>query len=464
MLQELLFILQVSHKFLYSLLLGKITVTKLLDRETHPTYTLFIQARDPYFAAFTEVLITVLDVNEHKPVFNPLKYNVTISEAAGVGSSVLKLSATDKDDGINSQLVYSIVNGDPRGLFAVDSGGVITVAKDLDHENNSTHNITIAVKDMGEIQLFADIPAHVLISVRELNDNSPSFEVSLYQKTIPESTPPGTSVLCVRAMDADQSHTNSKMVYFMVKEPLDHDFIMNSSSGVIYVYKSLDFERTQVYRFQVAVRDTSIGSPLDVTTVVISVSDENDNSPIFNPSHYNISISESTAVGRELLRIHAKDRDSTLNGALNYFIESGNENSTFFMDESTGFLYLSSELDHENVPRYCLIISVTDKGVPPCRAEVPATVIITIDDENDNVPRFDTETYTVAVYENITSGTYVCSVHADDRDSHINQELTYVIAAYSDIRAQDKFYVNSITGAIFTKDELDREEQKVRDF
>ncbi|XP_078376106.1 uncharacterized protein LOC144659523 [Oculina patagonica] len=444
---------------------GKITVMKLLDRETQPTYSLFIAARDPHFTAFTEVVITVLDVNEHKPVFNPLKYNVTISEAAGIGSSVLKLSATDKDTGTNSQLVYSIVNGDPRGLFAVDNGGVITVAKDLDHENNLTHNITIAVHDKGEIQLFADTPARVFISVRDLNDNSPIFEVSLYEETISERTPTGTPVLRVRAMDADRSRDNSKMVFMMVtEEPLEHDFMVNSSSGIIYVYKSLDFERTQVYRFQVAVRDFSMDSRLDVTTVVIKISDENDNSPVFNPTDYNISISEATAVGSVLLRIHAKDRDSTSNGALNYCIESGNDNSTFFLDESTGFLYLSSELDHENVSRYRLIISVTDKGVPPRKAEVSATVVIAIADENDNLPQFDSETYTVAVYENITAGTYVCSVHAEDRDSHLNQELMYVMAAYSDTKAQDKFHVNSTTGAIFTKDELDREEQKFYEF
>lgn len=386
---------------------------------------------------------------------------MTISGAAGIGSSVLKLSATDKDDGTNSQLMYSIVNGDPRGLFAVDNHGVITVAKDLDHEMNSTHNITVTVHDKGEIQLFADRPAYVFIFVRDLNDNSPIFQVSLYEETISESTPPGTPVLRVRAMDADLSHANSKMIFLMVKERLEYDFMVNSSSGVIYVNKLLDFERTRVYRFQVAVRDLSMDSRLDVTSVVISISDENDNSPVFNPTHYNISISETTAVRRKLLRIHAEDRDSTSNGALNYFIESGNEKSTFSMNNSTGFLSLSSELDHEKVSRYCLIISVTDKGVPSRRAEVSATVVIAIDDENDNLPRFDSEIYTVAVYENITSGTYVCSVHADDRDSHLNQELAYVMAAYSDTKAQDKFDVNSSTGAIFTKDELDREEQKV---
>ena len=434
---------------------------KTLDRETQPTYSLFISARDPHFTAFTEVLITVLDVNEHKPVFNPLKYNVTISEAAGIGSSVLKLTATDKDSGSNSQLVYSIVKGDPRGLFAVDGDGIITVSKNLDHEKNSTHDIRVGVRDNGRTPLFADKLAHVFISVRDLNDNSPIFELSLYEETISESTSPGTAVLRVRAMDADRSYANSKMVFSIVKEALDYDFVVNSSSGVIYLNKTLDFERMQVYRFQVAVQDMSIHSRLDVTTVVISISDENDNSPVFNPSCYNISISEDTAVGSELLRIQAVDHDSTTNGALTFSIGSGNDHSTFFLDESKGSLYLATQLDHENVSRYLLIVNVKDMGVPSRRAEVSATVIIAIDDENDNLPRFNSEVYTAAVFENITSGTFVCSVHADDRDSHLNQEITYLMATYSDTKAQKKFTLNSVTGAISTKQELDREEQEV---
>ena len=55
----------------------------------------------------------------------------------------------------------------------------------------------------------------------------------------------------------------------------------------------------------------------------------------------------------------------------------------------------------------------------------------------------------------------MCSVHADDKDSHLNQEITYLMATYSDTKAQEKFNVNSVTGAIFTIQELDREEQEV---
>jgi len=283
----------------------------------------------------------------------------------------------------------------------------------------------------------------------------------LYEETISESTSPGTAVVRVRAMDADSTHANSKMVFSIVKEALDYDFVVNSSSGVIYVNKALDFERMQVYRFQVAVQDISTRSRLDVTTVVVSIFDENDNSPVFNPSYYNLSISEDTAVGSELLSIQAVDHDSTTNGALTFSIESGNDHSTFFLDESKGSVYLATELDHENVSRYLLIVNVHDMGVPSRRAEVSATVIIAIDDENDNLPQFNSEVYTAAVFENITSGTYVCSVHADDRDSHLNQEITYLLATYSDTKAQEKFTVNSATGGIFTKQELDREHQEV---
>ena len=444
------------------LISGEITLIDSLDRETQPTYSLFISARDPHYTAFTEVLITILDVNEYKPVFKPLKYHVTISEGTVIGSSVLKLTATDKDAGTNSQLVYSIVSGDPHGLFAVDNDGIIQVVKGLDHEKNATHHLTVAAHDKGEEQLFAERPAHVYISVRDLNDNSPIFQVSLYEETISEATPPGTAVLRVRAIDADRSNANSKMVFLMVKDELEYDFVVNSTSGIIYVNKSLDFENTQVYRFQLAVRDASTSdSRLDFTTVVITVSDENDNRPVFYPSRYNISISEATVVRRELLRVQATDKDSTSNGALNYFIKSGNENSTFFLDESSGFLYLASKFDYENASRYHLTVSVTDKGIPPLKAKKSAIVTITVYDENDNLPRFDSETYTVAVYENITSGTYVLTVHADDRDSDLNQKITYTIATYSDPKVKDKFQVNSTTGTIFTTQELDREEQEV---
>ena len=108
-----------------------------------------------------------------------------------------------------------------------------------------------------------------------------------------------------------------------------------------------------------------------------------------------------------------------------------------------------------------MTISVTDQGTPPLIAKQPAVVTIAIYDENDNLPQFDSETYPVAVYENITSGTPILTVHANDRDSSFNQRITYTIASYSDSEARNRFEVNRNTGTIFTTRALDREEQEV---
>lgn len=433
----------------------------MLDRETQSSYSLFVAARDSDFTAFTEVLVTVLDVNEHRPVFNPLVYRAIISESAEIGASVLQLRATDEDAGTNGQLLFSIIEGDPCNLFAVNKDGFVVVEKKLDHEKNSTHNITINVRDEGEMPLFADQPAHVFISVRDMNDNSPKFESSLYEKNISENTLPGTSVLQVRAMDADGSIANNRIVFFIMKETMHLAFGVNSASGVIYVKTPLDFEKTKFYRFQVAAQDISETFRMDVTTILLSISDENDNWPVFDPVNYTISMSEVTAVGAELVKIYATDKDSTTNAALNYYILTGNEDSTFSLDESNGLLFLAKEVDYETRVCYRLQIGVSDKGIPNRKAQVPCTVDINIYDANDNRPRFFPETYDVTIYENVTIGTYICTVSAVDKDSHSNQELLYVFANYNQPIVMQKFVVNESTGAISTKEELDREEHEV---
>ena len=166
-------------------------------------------------------------------------------------------------------------------------------------------------------------------------------------------------------------------------------------------------------------------------------------------------------VGKELLRVRATDNDSTTNALLNYYIESGNDIFTFFINEAKGSVFLAKEVDYENVTRFRLVIGVRDRGSPSRKVLISSTVDIAVYDDNDNPPRFNPETYDVTVYENVTSGTYLCTVYAEDKDSHINQEVKYFMASYSQPKAKQKFEVNGSTGEIFTREELDREEQQV---
>ena len=104
-----------------------------LDRELVPAYNLSITATDHAPARYalsstTHLLVRVVDDNDNDPVFMSSSYSASVSEAAGNGSSVLTVSATDLDEGLNGHVSYSLSNSS-AGIFKVDSNsGLITTA------------------------------------------------------------------------------------------------------------------------------------------------------------------------------------------------------------------------------------------------------------------------------------------------------------------------------------------------
>lgn len=72
-----------------------------LDYEQKKQYELTVRATDSVSGVYAEVLVSilVLDVNDCPPEFTQDSYNVSVSEAASFGTSVLKVSAKDNDTG-----------------------------------------------------------------------------------------------------------------------------------------------------------------------------------------------------------------------------------------------------------------------------------------------------------------------------------------------------------------------------
>lgn len=93
-----------------------------LDRETKDTYYLSITAQDggtPPLTGLCAVRVFISDTNDHKPVFSPTLYLTSISEATPTGTEVIPVYAYDMDEGLNAEIVFSIVGGDPRSQFQV---------------------------------------------------------------------------------------------------------------------------------------------------------------------------------------------------------------------------------------------------------------------------------------------------------------------------------------------------------
>lgn len=65
-----------------------------------------------------QLSVSLADVNDNAPQFNAnTSTSVTVIEGASAGSIVAVVRATDSDQGINAEISYSILSGDPLGMF-----------------------------------------------------------------------------------------------------------------------------------------------------------------------------------------------------------------------------------------------------------------------------------------------------------------------------------------------------------
>ena len=95
-----------------------------------------------------QLTIRVTDVNDNAPKFELPDYQAhNIDEDIAVGTSILKVKATDSDSGANAEIEYSVSDDH----FTVDSNGVIANAKQLDADNNNAYyEFVVTAKDKGE--------------------------------------------------------------------------------------------------------------------------------------------------------------------------------------------------------------------------------------------------------------------------------------------------------------------------
>lgn len=198
---ESMFNLKPTDDFLYFL-----CVDGELDREVKDLYELTVIASDfgtPPLRTKTTFQVQIADVNDNPPVFEQNTYEKSTAEDVHEGAALLQVRATDRDQGGNSEIIYSIVQSENEHLFNIDpTTGVITVAASLDYEKRTELKFLVAASDCGSPSLFAT--ATVTIHVEDVNDNKPIFQQQLYNITIKEHTAIETCILQVN--DCISSH------------------------------------------------------------------------------------------------------------------------------------------------------------------------------------------------------------------------------------------------------------------
>lgn len=107
-----------------------------------------IDMNNPSKKSFAEVEIEAIDINDNQPKFEVDSYNVSVYENIPNGYNVLKVVATDLDQGDNGEFVYHLV--DPSQAFTIDGKtGWITVRNQtkLDREQKSSFSLRVYARE-----------------------------------------------------------------------------------------------------------------------------------------------------------------------------------------------------------------------------------------------------------------------------------------------------------------------------
>nr|XP_030687106.1 protocadherin-16 isoform X2 [Globicephala melas] len=453
---------------------GALSAPRGLDRETTPALLLLVEATDRPAnasrrrAARVSARVFVTDENDNAPVFaSPSR--VRLSEDQPPGPAALHVVARDPDLGEAARVSYRLAAGGDGYFRLHPSTGALSVVRSLDREQRAEFLLTVVASDHGSPPRSAT--QLLTVSVADVNDEAPTFQQQEYSVLLRENSPPGTSLLTLRATDPDLG-ANGQVTYGGIS---GESFSLDPDTGVLTTLRALDREEQEEINLTVYARDGGSPPLLTHVTVRVAVEDENDHAPTFGSAHLSLEVPEGQDP-QTLTTLRASDPDVGANGQLQYrilgtpivspkaihtggssgpitySILSGNEKGTFSIQPSTGAVTVRSAegLDFEANPRLRLVLQAESGG-----AFAFSVLTLTLQDANDNAPRFLRPHYVAFLPESRPLEGPLLQVEADDLDQGPSGQISYSLAASQPARGL--FRVDSATGTITTTAILDRE-------
>ena len=414
---------------------GVVTLVQSLDYEVIQFYSLNVSVGDGKFVSTSQLNITVLDENDNIPQFNPTGI-LQVDEEMPDGTFIGQLSASDADSGVNQVITYSFVQSSTANLFTINSTtGEILTAIILDRETlvqqnsiflppDSELTFQVQATDGGTPSLFSQMDVTIMLG--DINDNAPVFVNPVSTVDISESRPAGYQITVITATDADIEE-NAIILYSLTGSPL---FFINSSTGGIFLNGTLDYETETNYTVVVTAANPD-GLQSTSHSILIRVTDENDNSPVFSADAYTAMVIENSPLGTFVVNVSATDADSGLLGEVHYSIVASNNSGLFSIAAISGTITVNGNIDREAINTLSLIVRATDLGGNPRSTET--TVTVNVLDSNDNVPVLNSSEYTMNISESAEVSSFVLAVTATDNDATSpNNQITYSLTG-SDI-------------------------------
>ncbi|KAK3101524.1 hypothetical protein FSP39_004214, partial [Pinctada imbricata] len=432
---------------------GSIFLAKFLDRETTPSYTLTLTANNGQGDTVSATLdITVTDTNDNDPVFSQTLYNMQVNEDQTIGAVIGQVTVSDRDEGTNGAITLSILNGNTGNAFRLDNSN-IEVNANLNFETLSNYVLIVHAQDQGAIVRTATATVAVEITPTY---QQPRFALATVSVSITEVTALNTVIYDADATvngATEGADPTGDLDYVILSGNSAGKFSINVLSGEVSVIGSLDRDTVDTYTLTIqATNRYSTPVLRDAMTLTVTLTDVNDNAPIFSTATYNFNVNEGVPLNTPVGTVSATDADSGINQAFSFVLTSGEGLTDFVLDSSTGLIQVNTVISASTKSSYAFKITATDTGSPQLSST--ADVLISVNDLNDQVPTFDSSTYNIQVNELVTVGQAITILNANDGDLGANGVVTYRIQSGND---DHKFSLGSNDGLLSVTSVLDRE-------
>nr|XP_021520644.1 LOW QUALITY PROTEIN: protocadherin gamma-B1-like [Aotus nancymaae] len=421
----------------------ELLLEKPLDREHQSSHRLILTALDggdPPLSSTTQIKIRVTDANDNAPVFTQDVYRVSLQENVPWGTSVLRVMATDQDEGINAEITYAFLNSpiSTSLFFSLNPNtGDITTNGILDFEETSRYVLGVEAKDGG----VHTAHCNVQIEIVDENDNAPEVTLMSFSNQIPEDSDLGTVIALIKVRDKDSGQNGMVTCYIQEEVP----FKLESTSKNYYklvIGGALNREQTADYNVTIIATDKGKPSLSSRTSITLHISDINDNAPVFHQASYVVHVAENNPPGASIAQVSASDPDLGPNGSVSYSILASNLEprellSYVSVSAQSGVVFAQRAFDHEQLRAFELTLQARDHGSPALSANVSLRVLV--GDLNDNAPRVlypalgaDGSALFDMVPRTAEPGYLVTKVVAVDADSGHNAWLSYHVLQASE--------------------------------
>ncbi|XP_053470312.1 desmocollin 2-like protein [Ictalurus furcatus] len=376
---------------------GMLKVHSTIDREQYPKFVFTAYAYNTHTKQETDaplpVTVLIEDENDNPPQFSgPMDF--AVQEQCPMGTVVGRVNATDKDEPNtpHTKIKYTLLNG--TNLFRIDpySGVISASTNTLDRETTEKYILEVQCRDMDGASIGLFSTGKAVVSLNDINDNPPTFTQAVYKGQVMENKA-DVLVLRIPVNDKDLKNTpNWKAVYEITKGNESGNFLIKTdpatNEGLLYVTKPLDYEKQQIVNLEVMARNEAplVGSSSTWQKVPVEISVDNvDEGPEFSVPILQLKVKENVPNGTLIGTYTATDPETKSSKDIKYY-KLTDRGSWINVMDSTGELKTAMTIDRESPLVYNNTYNITVKAVDKSQKTGTGTVLILIEDVNDNMP------------------------------------------------------------------------------